>query len=217
MPLSLTPAARTAGLWSEFWKTDIISGTTINHVKPPYTGFLSFPVIIILIALAAFLVLTLVRRQYSRGALARSLVLASVFAGLLFALRMDYNWLRMFASDVLNYPGKDIAERVVMTEGHDFYYFMEYVRKVLPKGAEVRSLEIDPSEPGHFFNRLGNYYLLPTLASEDGGFIWVTERIKGSYDPQSGTISLYGRKFMAAPYAAYRPNAAVFRITGDMK
>lgn len=217
MPLSLTPAARTAGLWSEFWNTDIISGTTINHIKPPYTGFLSFPVIIILIALAAFLVLTLMKRRYSRGALARSLVLASVFAGLLFALRMDYNWLRMFASDARNYSGRDIAERVVQTEGHDFYYFMEYVRKSLPKGAEARSLEIDPSKPGYFFTKLGNYYLLPTLASEDGGFIWVNERIQGSYDPATGTISLYGRKFRATPYAAFRPNAAVFRITGDMK
>jgi hypothetical protein len=215
MSFSLTPAVRTASLWSEFWNAEIITGTTINHIKPPYTGFPSFAVIILCIALAAFLVLVLVKRRYSN--LAGPLVLASVFAGLLFAIRMDYNWLRVFASDLQRYSGRDIAERVVMTEGHDSYYFMEYVRKNLPEGEKVRSLEIDPKEPGHFFNKLGNYYLLPTLASKDGGFIWVNERIKGSYDPASETLSLYGRSFRAVPYALYRPNAVVYRITGDMK
>lgn len=217
MSFSLTPAARTVGLWSEFWKADILSGSTINYIPPPQTTLLTFPLLLFLAALAIFIVFLLLKRDLGRNTIIRSALYSSLIVGFIFAFRMDYNWFRMLSSDLQRYSGKDIAERVAISGGNNLYQFMEFVRNTIPEGEEARSLSINQLELGWLVNKAGGYYLLPTTTSKDGRFIWVNEAIRNSYDPAAGVLSLYGRNFRAMPYATYRPDNIIFMVEEELK
>lgn len=205
-----------AGLFKEFLDTDIVSGTTINFIKEPKLGPLSYPAVLLIIAGVAFIILLIYYRSLERSLSRRSVVRASLLsfmlAGFLFALRMDLNWLSMFNHDLRTYTGKDIGARVVELKKRDLYYFIDFVRNSIPEGEMAREIEIDRKEYGHFISKIGKYYLLPTRTSPSGRYLWVNKFILGTYDPETRDLEVYGYKFKAVPHAVYDESSVVFRI-----
>lgn len=205
------PSAELGRSWNEFWLTDVMRGTTMNYIEPPSSGLLPFTLLLFLAAFMAFGLYLVIKKELSRPLIVRSSIYSFLFIWLIFALRMDYNWFRVFAGDVAAFSGRSAPERIKELNGDDLYDFMEYVRKILPDGEQVRELAIDPKRSGFITNKLGNYYLLPSTVSRDGRFIWVYN-LTASYDPGTGVLKMYDFSFRARPYAVYDEGAAVFEV-----
>src|SRR3990170_7456085 len=93
------------GFLDEFLKTDIIDGSTINHVAPPVLGGVEMPYIALAVAALAFAAFFIYLKGPEKKA-RRAFIYASVFTGLLFAARMDFKWLMTMVRDVPAFAGK---------------------------------------------------------------------------------------------------------------
>lgn len=206
----------TAGLLKEFFDTSLTKGWTINLIKEPKLGPLTYPAVLLIIAVLAFSVVLLYYRSSEKSLNRRSVVKASLLSfmivGVLFTLRMDLNWLAMFSRDIRTYTGKDIGARIVALTKRDLYYFAGFVRESIPEGEMAREIEIDRKESGHFMSRKIKYYLLPTRTSISGRYLWANEFTRGSYDAETRELSIYESNFKAVPHATYDEGSLVFRI-----
>jgi hypothetical protein len=206
----------TGGLLKEFFDTDLSKGWNINFIKEPQLGPLTYPAVLLIIAVLAFIIALLYYRSSGKFFKRRSVVKASLISftvvGALFALRMDLNWLAMFRHDLGLYRGKDVGARIVALTGRDMYYFVDFVRKNIPEGEMAREIEIDRKESAHFMSRKVKYYLLPTRTSISGRYLWANEFTRGAYDAETLELSVYDSRFKAVPHATYDESSLVFRI-----
>lgn len=205
-------AASSTGFWGEFWSTEIIKGSTINYIETPHIGPLSLPALAFLISIAAFIVLILVKRNFSAASLKKAGLVSFLIGCAFFALRMDLNWLALLGGDFKTFTNPDMNVRIAATSGVDIKYFMDFVKKTVPEGEEIREVKIDQYDPAYTMTRLGNYYLLPVMTSSRGRFIWVYYFTDASYDAEAGILRVYGSFFRARPYATYKEGAYIFEV-----
>lgn len=212
-------------IWEEFWKTDIINGATINAIHTPLFGPMSFLTVVYLAAVTTFLFTIAIKREFTRKAVLRLLIISFIPAWLLLALRMDYNWAKIFIDDDMPFTGT--VERIVKVDGCDLYRFIEFVKRKLPAGEKIRDVEDHEKEkliitkrPGvtrddelNFeISKAARYYLLPVKTSKDGRFIWTYDYPGFTYDPKDNILKINNSTFYARPYARFRPAAMVFEI-----
>lgn len=206
------PSLESISLWREFFDTDFYSGSTINYITSPFSNPALFSILIFIFAIAAFLVLILTKRSFTRPAMVRAAVISFMLGGVVFAMRMDLNWFIMLKNDCSRFSGKGIDDRVDAAIGFDLKRFMGFVRETIPAGEKVREMKNDPSDLTFLLTKLGNYYLLPTLTSSNGRFVWVYDFTDYSYDSATGSLRVYDSIVRARLYATYRPGAYVYEI-----
>jgi len=206
---------QSTSLWQEFLDTNFYKGSTINYITSPFSDPALFPILIFIFAIASFLVLIAIKRDFTRQALVKASIFSFMLAGVLFALRMDVNWFVMLKNDYAKFSGRDIDDRVVAAVGFDLKHFMNFTRRVIPEGEKVREVEINPYDLTFILTKLGNYYLLPTVTSNRGRFVWVYDFTDYSYDPATGALRYYDLSFKARLYAIYRQGAYVYEIVDD--
>lgn len=166
-------------LWEGFWRPDHINAATITTVATPDLKGVSFQVILLLIAALLIPVfLYVISRQHKDGALQKAFLFAFIAASLLFAFRMDYNWLVAWGDEAEKLSNKPTGERVrAVNNGYlnELLDQAEYMKRNLPEGAEVRLAGVEESSR---LASLGRYYLLPIKSPADAGYIW-TYRDRG--------------------------------------
>lgn len=199
-------------LWREFLDTKFSNGSTINYITSPFGDPALFPILIFIFTIAAFLVLIMTRRSFTRPAMVKAVVISFMLGGFIFAMRMDLNWLVMLKDDYNRFSGKGIDERVEETIGYDLKQFMRFTRETIPAGEKVREMKNDPSNLTSLLTKLGNYYLLPVLSTSDGRFVWIYDFTDYSYDPDTGILKVYDSIVRARLYATYRPGAYVYEV-----
>jgi hypothetical protein len=208
----------TAELLKEFLDTDIVRSWSINFIEEPRLGPLTYPTVLLIIAVIAFTILLLyyhsLEKSFSRRSAVKAYLLSFMIVGFLFALRMDLNWLAMFRHDIRTYRGKDIGARVVTLANHDLSYFADFVRANIPEGELAReiAIDIDRDRNSHLAFKKVKYYLLPTKTSISGRYLWANEFTSGSYNTAAQELSIHEFKFKAVPHARYNEYRLVFRI-----
>jgi len=207
----LSPAAFS---WKEFWRTDIISGWTINFIPEPETGFLAFPVLLLLLALVIFLALLALKRSLSGRIIFVSAVASLTTVAFLHAFRMDYNWASMLKRDAPYFYNADVGERFKTMNVYDFHRFTEEVKKAVPEGQTLRTIPIDREKEmtAHYLTLRGNYYLLPVMTSREGRFIWVYAFHEFSYDPDHEVLEIHGLRFRARLYRFFDGGGMLFEV-----
>lgn len=236
MMASMTANIITAdSLWNEFWRAEPINGTTINYIKTPFAGPFPFTVLLYAAIAAAILLLLILSRNITRQAVVQAIVCSFFAAGLIMALRMDYNWATAFMRDISILHGKDVGDRVVAVGGGGggFYDFLVFVKRSLPEGAEIRDIEdheielkavnndenLREDEIRSFeWSKLQKYYLLPVLTTSEGRFVILVEGdMDGEYDAGSMTLRVNRSRFKARRHAVYGEGAAVYEIIEEIK
>lgn len=198
--VSLTPAMGSeyiAALWEEFWRPGYINAATITTVETPRFMGVSFQVyLLFIIALLVPVFLYAVSKGRPAGALQTAVLFAFIAAGILSAVRMDYNWLAAWGDEAGRLSGRDVAERVrAVNSGwlDDLLEQTDYMKKNLPEDATVTLAGIEESSR---LASIGRYYLLPLRVSSDAGYVW-TYRIEGlSFD---GSSLMRGGRVIASP------------------
>ncbi len=193
-----TAVENLVSFWHLLWTPFERYMSTINRIESPYTKpLLPFTAIIGIITLLIFsasILAVLIRRKglITRRTLLNSLAVSFLTGGLLFSVRMDYNWLHLFKDDISSLAGRPVEERIssIYKEGFDdFFAFLQKIRETLPEGEAIR-----PAEKGfmNFYAQLGRYYLLPIKSSEGARYLW-TYNDKGlKYDRSSMTLTKNG-------------------------
>jgi hypothetical protein len=200
-----------------FWDTEIISGTTINYLPTPSVGPLSlnFLLYIFIIIITAYILIK--KRDHSGKSVKKALLIAFGAAFFLFTLRMDLNWIALMKADSENLFNKPIKERFQYLDGNNFYEFIEFVRASIPENESIRDEFHFTSEAAKQMHEMGTYYLLPTLTSSKGRYIWIYHRAGASYDAKSGILRLNNNtSYRVSPHALHKTNEAVFKITGEL-
>ncbi|MBI5234404.1 MAG: hypothetical protein HY880_08625 [Deltaproteobacteria bacterium] len=163
--------------------------------------------------------------------LAKALVFSFAIANLIFAFRMDYTWLSVFASDLKLLSGKSAAEKTVILDGMDLYDFIEFVKMTIPPGEKIRDMEDEVEWHKISFNRpdrsqkdylkfqmlkLSRFYLLPRLVSSKGRFALVYNDPDVFYDRDNNILGMKDISFRARPYGIYGKDALIFEIMEDL-
>lgn len=200
-----------------FWDTDVVSGHAVNSLPTPTLWGLSFPIALYILAAVLFLAVVLYKRPRTRRRAMRIALFSFLFVGFLMALRMEFSWSKLFIGDLRSFSGKNTDERIAMMDGTDFYAFMKFVSASIPAGERVRYIDIDPEKSlvGTQVYQLGKYYLLPTLTSRSGRFVWTYNDPGVSFIPETGRLDIYDSTFMARPYRVFRRGAVIFEIVED--
>lgn len=213
--LQILSSTQFQGLWQEFWDTNFIKGSTINYISPPLSNPITFTLLIFIAGALFFIAAIFLKRQFSKQAFVKCAIVSFMFAGVLFGLRMDLNWLTVFKKDIKMFSGKDIDERIAASSGFDLKYFMDFVRKTVPEGEQVREIKIDPWDLSHTLTKLGNYYLLPAKISNKGRYVWIYDFSVASYDAETNILTVNDSVFKARLFATYRSGAYIFQIMDE--
>lgn len=220
-------------LGAGFWKTDIISGSAINSLPTPVIRGFPLPLALYILAALVFLIITaftIFKTRTRKAALVKSgaplarapraltiALYSFMLVGFLLALRTEYTWLSVFSKDLRAFSGKSTDERIALVDATDYYPFMNFARAAIPSGESFRYFEIDPDKNpvnAQMF-QLGRYYLLPTLISKEGRFIWVYNDPAVRFDFESERLDINGLSFKARPYDFFRRGAVIFEIMED--
>lgn len=164
-----------------FWDVSSIRGTTINFVDTPVIGSVSFLIpLYILLALIAAAIFFIVRRnraQVRGNAVARALIPAFAAAALLFAIRMDYGWYKMWQLDRKGPPPGSLDEGIA-EDLRTAYSFVLDFKKTVPPAEKIRILTDD------MYDRMVlKYYLLPVKVSGAANYIVVFSDNHVVFDP----------------------------------
>jgi hypothetical protein len=225
-PLKFSASA-VEGLWSEFWRAIPVGAGTINFIPTPKVGYLPLPLALYIIAVAVFFFVLFYRKGLNRQA---ALVYSFIVIGALLALRMDYNWVRVFRDDFSALSGRDTRGRITTIMKSDFFDFIKYVGRTIPEGEAAVEL-LDPEMErlivraeldgvrktdleAFYIVKLGKYYLLPRRTSSAGRFIWVFNELDISYDNDTKMLRVREQTFRARPFAEYRKGAMIFERLG---
>ncbi len=200
-----------------FWDTDVVSGHAVNSLPTPTLWGLPFPIVLYILAAVIFLIVFLFGGVRTRRRAMRVALFSFLLVGFLMALRMEFTWSKLFIGDLRSFSGTNTDERVAMMDGTDFYAFMKFVSASIPDGERVRHIDIDPEKSlvGTQVYQLGRYYLLPTLTSKRGRFVWTYNDPGVSFIPDTGRLDIYDSTFMARPYKVFRRGAVIFEIVED--
>jgi hypothetical protein len=207
-------------LWSGFWEPDTIKGTTINFVTTPYFGSYSFLTIlyVFIIFLSAGILMGSVARKTPPGysSVMRALLVSFLVAGGLFAVRMDYNWFKLWQEDLREFSGKEVRERIPVVFGGDsqFFDFIDFVKSTVPEGQKVRPAAKSFND---LYASLARYHLLPVKTSASARYLWVYLDRDVYFDSVSRSLKK-GDKTVAGPVepvGSFMPGAAIFKILDE--
>lgn len=158
----------TESLWDTFWRVSSIRGTTINFIDTPVIGKTSFLVplyVLLVLAVASiFISRRLVQTEVKRHGAAKALLAAFVAAALLFSLRMDYGWYKIWQ---LDRKGGSL-DSAIAADMQSVYNFAGNFKKNIPLTEKVRILTDDPYD-----RMVLKYDLLPIKVSTDANYIVV--------------------------------------------
>ncbi len=209
--------------WNLLWSPFERYMSTINRIESPRAKPLPFIAIIGIITLLIFsasMLVALVRGgkgRNTRRTLLNSVAVSFITGGLIFSVRMDYNWLYLLKDDLTTLAGRPVEERIskIYREGFDdFFGFLDLIRETLPEGEATR-----PAEKGfmNFYAQLGRYYLLPIKSSGGARYLWTYNDKGVKYDRLAMTLTKNGG-VIASPVILVAGESAkkgVFLILGD--
>jgi len=206
-----TALGRLSLYWEEFWRPDFIIGTTVGFVTTPEAGGVG-----VLSMLYVFIGMTFIATIifYLAGGLglssrkaAKNFVIIFLLAGLLFAIRMDYNWLTIWRDDIKTLSGLKPEERIRIK----ILDFVNFVKRTVPAGRSVRPVDIGHDSP---LATIARYYMLPTEDSSKARFLWSygeTLRLDAAsgalYDADGNVVAPRVRLF-----ARYSDRAAIYEV-----
>jgi hypothetical protein len=162
--------------WGEFWNVPFASSTTVNFIETPLIGDYSFLAPLYVLLLFIVFCMIALQRPLTRRSVVKSLLLACVSAGALFAVRMDYAWYMQWRADRSSLGQRSFNERVSRADGTGAYDFAQVLKKVIPLGSTVKIYA------GILEGKV-RYYLLPVKVSETAPYIAVFRDPAVSYDP----------------------------------
>ncbi len=209
--------------WSELWEPETVTVKTINFITTPRFGPVSFMTLLYMLTAFVFLPLLVLLSGSGRlkeASLKKALPMSLIFAGVLFAVRMDYNFLSIWARDLGTFSGKDVKERIRSLyawrgDMDDFFDFMDFVKAGVPSGMRVRPASRGMQEP---LSILARYYLLPVVTSPGAEYLWTYDD-GVIYDPKTHTLKR-GGNVIARPVAVeavFRKGAALYRLVEEEK
>jgi hypothetical protein len=207
-------------LWAWFWEPDTIKDSTINHVTTPQVGTFSFLtalyVLITVLSTGVVLVSVVRKGALTAGDVVRAIMICFLAVGVLFAFRMDYNWLKIWQNDRASLSATSVNERIppVFYIEKQFFDFISFVEGNVPEGEKVRPAVKSQND---IYASLARYYLLPVRTSKDGSYLWVYNESDVHFDP-AGRSLMKKDKTIASPVelvAVYRPGAALYKTAEE--
>jgi hypothetical protein len=163
------------------------------------------------------------------GAVMKSIVLSFTTVGIVFALRMDYNWWMELKKDVtLLEKSFDHRMRVIFDErvpallnpedtllesGSSLYYTAKILKRIIPPDEKVR---IYAGEE-HSELKL-KYYLLPILVSRNGNYVIVYHDENIVFDPSKKALKRNGKMIgrNVSLVVAFSKDIQVYRISREI-
>jgi hypothetical protein len=214
---------RAATVWGGFWNVGWINFETVNNIKGPQIGHVKFAYIFYIFLPLFFIVFVIfaisIKEKFSKTLLIRSLAFSFLFAGLIYAVRMDYDWLKKWQNEIGLFSGMDIDTRVVSMYsgigGDDLFVIVGLIKENVPKGSPVRPLR----NYGIVNKWLARYYLLPVMTSDETEYIWTLNDKDISYSASRRTLKLKGRLHASSVelIAAHNKGTALYRVAGGGK
>ncbi|MFQ5427583.1 MAG: hypothetical protein ACE5EZ_01245 [Thermodesulfobacteriota bacterium] len=205
-------------LWEEFWRPDFITGSTVGFVTTPEAGgvgFMGMLYVLVAITFASVVIFyRLSRRPLSARMASSALVLIVILAGVIFTVRMDYNWLTIWRDDVKTLSGVGVDERIRIVHNRNldsFFDFIDLVKRTVPSGSAIRHAASDHNTQLSYIAR---YYMLPIEDSVKADLLW----LYGDslvFDPGSGALYDGNGKLVAPKvklFAKYAENAAIYEV-----
>jgi len=204
--------------WEEFWTPDVIVGTTVGYVATPSAGGLGFiSMLYIFTGLAFIPALFLSRhggRRLSLPAAGKTLVIIFLCAWVVFAVRMDFNWLNIWRDDLENLSGADVETKVRLVNYHAYdsiLDFVDFIKKTVPAGRAVRPAATAHDAPLAVISR---YYMLPVEDSAQADFLWsYGQNLR--LDSKSGALYAADGKVLAPRvrlFAGFAGKAAIYEV-----
>ena len=214
---------RAASVWGRFWNVGWINFETVNNIKGPVIGQVKFAYIFYILLPLFFILCVIfflsIKEKISRALLVRSLAFSFLFAGLIYAVRMDYDWLKKWQNEISLFSGMDMDTRVVSIYsgigGDDLFAIIALIKENVPKGYPVRPL----GNYGVVNKWLARYYLLPVMTSDETEYIWTLNDKDVSYSASMRTLKLKGRLHASSVelIAAHNKGTALYRVAGRAK
>ncbi len=211
-------------VWFSFLEREPIGTGSINYINSPLIGSWHFMTLLYIFIGLAFLIIVLYLIVRKKAVLGRrtainAVVAAFILASLLFALRMDYNWVRLYCSDLKDFSGKSEKERIsalYMGASDDFFSFIEAIKQKLPPGEMARPAGRPIADPRYNPALMLRYYLLPKKSSAEARYVWVYYDRAISYDPALRVLRQNGRLIErdVVPVLSTEPAAVLYRVGG---
>lgn len=174
---------------------EVIRGVTINTVTTPMVGRVTFPAFLYGFAVIISIGIIIIRKRFTINDISKAVIISFICIGFIFALKMDYNWLRIWQKDIKMLSGKKVEERIVMLEGADLYNFIDLAKKNIPPDKMARRITESGAD---YFAVKGKYYLMPIKTSKEGDYIVVYMDKTVAFDPVTKTVTKDG-KIIASP------------------
>jgi len=213
-----TAFGRAALYWQEFWRPDFITGTTVGYVPTPVAGGVGFISILYIFIGLAFIFTLLLSLARGNGIVprkaAKNLIIISLLAGALFALRMDYNWLTIWRDDIKTLSGVDVDKRIRLVNYNAYdkvFDFVDFIKRTVPPGRTVRPATMKNNTS---LAAIMRYYMLPIEDSVDAGLLWSYGEVL-RLDPWSGSLYDADGRLIAARarlFARYTDTAAIYEV-----
>ncbi|HXY53723.1 MAG TPA: hypothetical protein VEM40_03515 [Nitrospirota bacterium] len=184
-----SPVQLIAVYWGEFWSVPFASPSTVNFIETPLIGDYPFVAPLYVLLLVVALCMVALHRPVARQSVVKSLILACVVAGLLFAFRMDYGWYMQWRADGSSLGQRSVDERISRVDGTGAYDFAQSLKRIVPPGATVRIYAGTLQGKAGILEGKVRYYLLPVKVSETARYIAVFKDPAVSYDPAKKSLS----------------------------
>jgi hypothetical protein len=154
--------------WKQFWRVDPITGTAVNIIDTPTIMGKSFleALYVVLIVLTVSIAVKL--RSLDKNSIAKSLFLSFAVAGMLHAVRMDFQLYMQLREIQTTTSTKTVEELIINFDDNGAYVAARELKKKIPSGEKVRIYSRDS-----MFKRVLGYYLLPLMLSDTGNYIVV--------------------------------------------
>jgi hypothetical protein len=215
--------------WLAFLKPYYVNLNSINWIETPSIGLRSFLEYLYVCFLILAVCFAIFMKPRNFGAVMKSIVLSFTTVGIVFALRMDYNWWMELKKDVtLLEKSFDHRMRVIFDErvpallnpedtllesGSSLYYTAKILKRIIPPDEKVR---IYAGEE-HSELKL-KYYLLPILVSRNGNYVIVYHDENIVFDPSKKALKRNGKMIgrNVSLVVAFSKDIQVYRISREI-
>ena len=216
--LELNPASQLARnnlAWTEkqrteatargaFWRVAPLQPHTVNFIDGPSIGRIPLAGALLCLVFLSTAVYGFAAGRRNRAALPRAFLVASAIAALIFAARMDYEWVAWLARDARELGPLDLQSRSARLDGWNLVGLARDVRGILPPGKSLSLLAGDDraQRERRYQPRRGRshssvsftrgkmlFYLLPVVLSEESEYVLVVGDRKLVFDQASRTLS----------------------------
>lgn len=182
--------------WGDFWTPDLRK-TPIAFVRTPNVGRFSFiTVLYIVVSSCSALLYIYFRSKNVSKPFLKALTFSFVFGGLLFTLRMDYNWARVWSDDIRKLHGSSINERlggfygIYIENAPELLEFTNFIKSSIPPGEAVRPVV---RRDGDYITLIMRYFLLPVKTSDKARYVWLFDEKNVHYYEERGSLLKEGQ------------------------